>query len=165
MLAPSLTAPFQFPLSPYWMPLIGSSGSISPSSIFVKIILAKRLNTSSTFSPDRAETSTETGMLAEDAHRDASSAETSRPSGATVALSCAPRPKPVVDVTEPYGMDELLTLDEVVGGKELSIKEPLLFAKSALFPTRRTVRFGEARARASFMKVGRPVKVLWDVIS
>lgn len=107
-------------------------------------------------------------MFAEDAHFDASSAETSRPSGAIVALSCEPSPIPVVDeLTEPpelKGKEALLTLEGVAGGKEASTRE-FSFARSALFPTRRTVRFGEARARASLMKVGRPVKVLWDVIS
>ena len=59
----------------------------------------------------------------------------------------------------------LLTLEGVAGGKEVSIKELLSFARSALLPTSSTVRFGDARARASFMKVGRPVKLLWDVMS
>jgi hypothetical protein len=58
----------------------------------------------------------------------------------------------------------LLALEDVAGGKEVSIKL-FSFARSALLPTRRTVRFGDARARASFRNVGRPVKVLWDVIS
>jgi hypothetical protein len=80
-------------------------------------------------------------------------------------LSCEPRPRPAVDVTEPYGMEELLMLDGAVGGNELSIKEPLLFAKSALLPANSTVKFGEARARASFRKLLKPVKVLWEVIS
>lgn len=156
-LAPS-SAP-QVPLSPYWIPLIGSSGSISPNSILVNIILAKRLKTSSTFSPDRAETSTETGMLTVDAHFDASSLETSRPSGATVALSWEPKPILLADGTEPP------RLEGVPPGRELSINDPELFARSALFPTSKTVRFGEARARASFMKLGRPANVPWDVIS
>jgi hypothetical protein len=77
---------------------------------------------------------------------------------------------PVFELTEPpalKGNEEplLLMLDGVAGGREVSIKVPLPFARSALLPTRRTVRFGDARARASFMKVGRPVKVLWEVMS
>lgn len=74
------------PLSPYCIPLMGSSGSISPSSIFVNIIPAKRAKISSTPSPVYALTSTETGMVDLDAHRDASSGVTSRPSEATVAV-------------------------------------------------------------------------------
>lgn len=62
------------------------------------------------------------------------------------------------------GNEESLRLEGVGGGKEVSIRE-FSFARSALLPTRRTVRLGEARARASFRKVERPVKVLWDVIS
>jgi hypothetical protein len=72
-----------------------------------------------------------------------------------------------VELTDPpalKGNEELLTLEGVAGGKEVSIRE-FSFARSALLPTRRTVRFGEARARASLMKVGRPVKVLCDVRS
>src|SRR6266536_263297 len=91
------------------MPLIGSSGSISPSSIFVNIILAKRPNTSSTFSPLKADTSTDTGTLLEDAQFEASEEETSRPSGATVARSCVPRPRDV---------DAGILVDEAVEGTE-----------------------------------------------
>jgi hypothetical protein len=77
---------------------------------------------------------------------------------------------PVFELTEPpllKGKDELLLLilEGVAGGKEVSIKELFSFARSALLPTRRQVRFGDARARASFMKAGRPVKVLWEVMS
>jgi len=79
-----LPVPSSHPRSPYWIPLAGSSGSISPSSIFVRIIRASLLNSSSTFSPSRAETSTATGMPFEPAHWDAVSVGTSRPSGATV---------------------------------------------------------------------------------
>jgi hypothetical protein len=65
------------------------------------------------------------------------------------------------------GKDEplLLTLDGVVGGMEASIKEPLPLARSALLPTRRTVRFGEARARASLRNPERFLNVAWDVRS
>lgn len=61
----------------------------------------------------------------------------------------------------------LLTLDGVLGGNDdgpVSISIPLS-AKSSLFPARSIVRFGEASARASFMKEARAVKVLWEVIS
>jgi hypothetical protein len=172
ILAPSLAPAFQLPESPYWIPLIGSSGSISPNSIFVNIILANLLNTSSTFSPERAETSTDTGTLADEAHLAASSAETSRPSGAIVALSCEPNPMAAVDVEATElpplkGKEELLllTLEGVVGGIEASIREPLPLARSALLPTRRVVRFGDARARASLRNAGRFWKVEWEVRS
>lgn len=91
----------QPPLSPYCMPLCGSSGSISPSSILVRIIRASRENSSSTLSPDRADTSTATGMLCDDAHCDATSSDTSRPSGAIVFVFCVPTPSPLVELMEP----------------------------------------------------------------
>ena len=56
-------------------------------------------------------------------------------------------------------------LDGVAGGNEVSIKELLSFARSALLPTRRTVRLGDAKARASFIKLDKPLKVSWEVIS
>src|SRR4051812_8241150 len=56
----TLPPPSSHPKSPYCMPLAGLSGSISPSSIFVRIIRASLLNSSSTFSPLSAETSTAT---------------------------------------------------------------------------------------------------------
>ncbi|KAK5634928.1 hypothetical protein RRF57_010640 [Xylaria bambusicola] len=89
------------PPSPYCMPLIGSSGSISPSSILVKIMRASRPNNSSTPSPENAETSMVTGTLTPLAHREASSGDTSRPSGATVARSWAPNPALVVPADVP----------------------------------------------------------------
>ncbi|KAI4236262.1 MAG: hypothetical protein L6R40_006200 [Gallowayella cf. fulva] len=49
LLAPP--SPVVPPLSPYWMPLNGSSGSISPVSILARMILANRENNSSTPSP------------------------------------------------------------------------------------------------------------------
>jgi hypothetical protein len=58
-------------------------------------------------------------------------------------------------------------LEGVFGGRlegPTSINSPLS-ARSTLFPTRRSVRFGEASARASFIKEGSEEKVLWDVIS
>jgi len=90
-----------------------------------------------------------------------------------VALSCDPKPREVdADVTDPpalKGNEEplLLTLEGVFGGKdvETSIKGSFPFARSALLPTRRTVRFGDARARASFRKVGSWAKVGWEVMS
>lgn len=85
MLPPSL-AVFQPPLSPYWIPLAGSSGSISPSSIFVRIILANLPKISSTPSPLKALASVTTDIPAVLAHRLASARVTSLPSGATVAL-------------------------------------------------------------------------------
>jgi hypothetical protein len=121
-------------------------------------------------SPERAETSTETGMFDEDAHFEASSVLTSLPSGAIVALSCDPRPMPLFELTElpaSKGKAELLllTLDDVAGGMDASIKDGVPFARSCLLPTNRSVKFGDARARASFRKVGREVKVECEVIS
>lgn len=58
----------------------------------------------------------------------------------------------------------LLMLEGVAGGREVSTRV-FSFARSALLPTRMTVRFGEARARASLMKVGRAVKVGCEVKS
>lgn len=66
------------------------------------------------------------------------------------------------------GNCELLleTLEGVAGGKEeeVSINVPLS-ARSTLLPTSIKVRFGEASARASLMKEGREVNVLWEVMS
>jgi hypothetical protein len=78
----------------------------------------------------------------------------------------------VFEFTDPpaaNGSDEflLLKLLGVAGGRDeepVSISVPLS-ARSSLLPARRSVRFGEARARASFKKEERGVKVLWDVIS
>lgn len=47
----------------------------------------------------------------------------------------------------------------VAGGELVGVE------RSALLPTRRTVRSGEARARASERKVGREVKVARRVMS
>jgi hypothetical protein len=61
----------------------------------------------------------------------------------------------------------LLTLLGVAGGKEeeaTSISVPLS-ARSTLLPARRSVRFGEARARASLRNEEREAKVWWDVMS
>lgn len=89
MLPPSL-AVFHPPLSPYCIPLIGSSGSMSPSSIFVKIMRANLPNISSTPSPLSALASVTTEMPAVLAQRLASTDVTSRPSGAIVARCCVP---------------------------------------------------------------------------
>lgn len=51
----------------------------------------------------------------------------------------------------------------VGGGRLVSTSASL--ARSSLLPTSRRVRFGEARARASFRKGWRPPKVLCDVTS
>jgi hypothetical protein len=59
----------------------------------------------------------------------------------------------------------LLALEEVGGGREVSINDCVPFARSALFPTSSSVKFGDARARASFKKVGRDVNVGYDVMS
>ncbi len=73
----------------------------------------------------------------------------------------------VVEFTDPpaaNGNDEflLLTLLGVADGSDegpVSIRVPLS-ARSSLLPARRSVRFGDARARASFKKEEREVKVL-----
>jgi hypothetical protein len=137
------------------------------------------LKTSSTFSPDKADTSTETGIFEVEAQFDASTAETSRPSGATEALSCDPSPRVVLPELFEATDDPPLKgkdcdgfepmLDGVPDGNDegwisASIKFPVS-AKSSLFPTNMQVRFGEANARASFIKEGRAVKVLCAVIS
>jgi hypothetical protein len=85
-------------------------------------------------------------------------------------LSCEPRPIPLLELTDPpasKGNEELLLLmlEGVAGGIEASIKDGAPFAKSALLPTSRSVKFGDARARASFMKVGREANVEWEVMS
>jgi hypothetical protein len=49
-----------------------------------------------------------------------------------------------------------VVLDGVGGGRISSGKS--VSARSALFPASRTVRFGDARARASIRKVGRAAK-------
>lgn len=54
-------------------------------------------------------------------------------------------------------------LDGVGGGIVVSIRESL--ARSSLLPASRRVRFGEARARASFRKGCNPRNELCDVMS
>lgn len=156
------------PPSPYWIPLWGSSGSISPSSIFVRMIRASRLKSSSTPSPVNAETSTDTGILDLAAQRDVSSRLTSRPSGANVAVNLVPAPRLLADRTEPApnssGNEDCLldALDGVGGARELSSMnaacDDVSDAISDLFPASMTVRFGDARALASIRNVGRAVK-------
>jgi hypothetical protein len=124
ILPPSDIAPPHDPPSPYWIPLWGSSGLISPSSILVRIIRASREKMSSTLSPERAETSTDTGMPCLDAHCDASSSETSLPSAVTVAVFCEPSPNPL-ELTElrevpGRGVLKLSTLDGITVGASLS---------------------------------------------
>ena len=181
MLPPSL-AVFQAPLSPYWMPLIGSSGSMSPSSILVRIILARRPKISSTPSPFKALASVTTDMAAVLAHRLASALVTSRPSGATVAFCCAPNPAelpgsrddgvPVEPPTE--GMEKELvaalvpsvadpTLLGVAGGSVVSTEGSEV--RSSLFPTSMRLRLGDARARASLRNGCSNRKEPCDVIS
>jgi len=71
---------------------------------------------------------------------------------------------PLLELTDAPASDGnaeplLLILEGVAGGIEVSINDCDSFARSALLPTSSTVRFGDARARASFMKVGREVNV------
>ena len=166
ILPPSDICVPQPPLSPYCIPLDGSSGLISPSSILVKIIRASRPKTSSIFSPDRADTSTETGIPCVDAHRDASSADISRPSGAIVTVCVVPKPVPVledmVEARDRNGFSDL-SLSKLEEPTGVSISEGWLASwssssRSALFPTRSTVRSGEVNARASFRNVGSALK-------
>jgi hypothetical protein len=181
MLVPSL-AP-HVPPSPYCMPLCGSSGSISPSSIFVRIIRANRLKSSSTFSPDRADTSTATGTFDLDAHRDAASLVTSRPSCETVAVQFEPRliepPRERCEPAASKGNDDCLldTLDDVVAGLcDVSLEPGIGIcpsdvvggeseSRSCLFPARMTVKLGEANARASMRNVGSALKEAEEAMS
>lgn len=149
------------------MPLCGSSGSISPISIFVRIIRARRENSSSTLSPERAETSTETGTEASEAQREATSEVTSRPSGATVTVFCVPNP-PLDEFNEPQAA-LLLTLEGVgIGSSKIDGSGSYWASESSrsvLFPARITVSCGEAKARASLRKVGRALKDANEAIS
>jgi hypothetical protein len=85
----ALSAAPDHPISPYCIPLAGSSGFISPSSILVKIMLANLVKISSIFSPDKAETSIASGMSWDEAHLEASELKTSLPS-ATVTVFLDP---------------------------------------------------------------------------
>lgn len=156
------------------MPLWGSSGSISPSSIFVRIIRANLLKSSSTFSPDNADTSTATGILDLEAHLEASSSETSRPSGEMVAVILVPAPGLPIERRDPLesngnGVCLLEVLDGVAGGRrgssQYSSMDAESEARSHLFPASNTVRLGEASARASIRKVGRALKDECDATS
>ena len=107
------------------------------------------------------------------AHRLASAAEISRPSGATVAFCCVPSPGCAEEEEEAnelgrigvlaYGTEEALTLLGVGGGRLVSMSESV--ARSSLFPTNKSERFGDASARASFRNGCSAEKVLCDVIS
>ena len=149
----------------------------------MRIILANRLKSSSTFSPDSADTSTATGTFDFDAHCDAASMATSRPSCDVVAVQFDPiLIDPSLERCEPpasKGKDDCLldTLDGVVGGLwEESLEpgigicpaaeprgdsEPMSF----LFPANITVKFGEASARASIRNVGRALNEAEEAMS
>ena len=146
----------------------------------MRMTCASLVNTSSTLSPESAETSTDTGTLEDEAHRDASSVDTSLPSVDTVAEFLAPRPVPAVEPTDPpevKGNCEVfevllltLELDGVGGGIGASIRDALAEAvpseeRSTLFPTSKTDNCGEAKARASLRKVGRALKDKCEAIS
>jgi hypothetical protein len=91
------------PPSPYWIPLAGSSGSISPSSILVRMMRASRSKSSSTCSPLYADTSTRCDILWVEAHVWACSRGTSRAVGVcreldgSVRVWRAPRPRDGVE--------------------------------------------------------------------
>lgn len=167
LILPPSSAPLHMPVSPYWMPLAGSSGLISPNSILVRMVRARRPNSSSMFSPDRAETSQDTGMPCLEAHVDASCGDTSLPSAADVAVLCVPRPNPLEELNDPCadggGPDLLLSKLAApgVGGSGASAGSEI----SDLLPASRTVSCGDASAFASFKKVGNARKELWDVMS
>lgn len=129
----------------------------------VKIILANLEKASSTLSPDSADTSIDTGMPLIEAQCAASSADTSRPSGAIVAVFRAPNDmdfEEFIDPREVFGR-----LAKEVDGVSMGLSRSdgsgvskLSSVKSALLPTSTVIRFGEARARASFKNVGREWK-------
>jgi hypothetical protein len=141
------------------------------------------LKSSSTFSPDRADTSTVTGTFDFDAHLDAASFVTSRPSCAVVAVQFEPMLiEPSLERCEPpasKGKDDCLldTLDDVVGGLcDVSLAPGMGICpadvpggeskpRSVLFPANMTVKFGEANARASIRKVGRASKEAVEAMS
>jgi hypothetical protein len=134
-------------------------------------------------SPDKADTSTATGTFDFDAHRDAASKVTSRPSCDVVAVQFDPMlmesPPERCEPPASKGKDDCLldTLDDVVGGLRVDSLEPGIGicpaavlggeseSKSFLFPARMTVKFGEARALASMRKVGRALNEADEAIS
>jgi hypothetical protein len=138
-------------------------------------MLANRLNSSSTPSPENADTSTTTGMLDFEAHLDATSADTSRPSGDVVAVHLVPeRSEPALERTEASAptsdgsRDCLLdTLDAagVCGSGTAPDLVACPVARSALFPARIMVKFGLANALASIRNVGSWSKLVLDPIS
>lgn len=161
---------------------MGSSGSISPNSILVKIILASRWKISSTPSPLRALASVTTEMPAVLAQRLASVCETSRPSGAIDALCIAPAPIEPACSLYVAGLDEVMADEEkelgttavvmveaeptllgVGGGRLVSMR--LSDVRSSLFPTSMRLRLGEASARASFRNGCRARKDICEVMS
>lgn len=143
------------------MPLCGSPGSISPSSIFVSIIRASLLNNSSTFSPDSAETSTTAGIADLEAQREATSGVTSLPAVYLVTVNLEPGKTDRAELKLSMGNDDCLLdmLDSVDVADSGS--GDLASAKSTLLPASMTARFGEASALASMRNVG---KALNDAI-
>lgn len=93
--------------------------------------------------------------------------ETSRPSGATVTVVCAPNAL-LDDDNDPQAA-LLFTLDGVgIGSSNIDGSGSYCASessKSFLFPARMTVSCGEARARASFRKVGRALKDAKEAMS
>lgn len=114
------------------------------------------------FSPDRAETSQDTGIPCLEAHCEASCGDTSLPSVAAVAVLCVPRPRPFDELKDPCadggGPDRLLSklAPLEVGGSGASVGSEI----SDLLPASKTVSCGDASARASFRKVGKARKEL-----
>lgn len=105
----------------------------------------------------------ETGMPLFEAQCATSSADTSRPSGAIVAVFRAPSDIDLEEFIEPRDVFGRL-VKEVEGVTiGLSRSEGSGVSKSSsvrsdLLPTSTVIRFGEARARASFRNVGREWK-------
>ena len=138
-------------------------------------MLASRLNSSSTPSPENADTSTTTGKLDLEAHLDATSADTSRPSGDVVAVHLVPeRSEPALDRTEASAptsegsRDCLLDTLEAAGVCGSGTAPGLVacpVARSALFPASTMVKFGLANALASIKNVGSWSKLVLDPIS
>lgn len=112
--------------------------------------------TSSTFSPDRADVSIVTGIFWSDAQRAASFVVT-----ALSTVSTGGR-------LSSSGMGEKIEFD-VDDDDGMSMSWGCAFSggvdKSDLLPTSSSVKFGEARARASVKNVGRDVKLGCEVMS
>lgn len=150
------------------MPDRGSSGSISPISIFVRSVLASRSKISSTFSPLSAETSRATDMPFCDAHVLASLAETSLPSVDIVAVFAEPRFQ-LDDFGRVDSEDVSAVLTEAfdasISSRDGTSCIPPSSARSALLPARIVISCGEARAFASCKNVGRPANEALDATS